>query len=1290
VSAPNKVQVPAAKSAVATPARGRALIQRKCGCSSTKSSSCEKCEESQSPLLQKKLVVGASNDPFEFEADRIADEVLRRGPETAAPRTPVRVRPVPAQPTGSVDAPEGTPSSLSNGHALDPELRRDMEQRFGYDFGDVRLHADAAAEASAQDLNARAYTIGHHIVFGAGQLSPATEQGRRLLAHELAHVVQQTGPAAISVDRESLRREQERERHQRLRIGAVDSAFEKEADRVASHMMQSPPPAARMPDATASGTHGTSLNAADLTSGGTPLPGPLRNFYERRFGRDLREVRLHVGQQAEAYNHQFESLAFTYGDHVWFGHGQQPGAGYLLAHELAHVIQQRQPKVLAGEHERAVSGRPLAPRVQRFGNPFWVPLGPKGVMTGRELHKFVLDQATALNSDLDSEAFAPNGDTFGTGVGHHGSMDLYRSTPRHVIPAIYFAGEPDNLEADGRPTPRGYKDKFTEPRAFRTNKPGIDSGRFRPHLVGDDIKGISEGPTSVEIGELKPASKPMVAAGVKQLRDYALGMSQAARLTNEWSRLHPPTTTKVPQWNLTTVVNLPHDAFTTPIVGKETDLVVADIKEKQTSRDGEYRVDVRDAWVKNKLNVRGKLHIIPHTKGSGLWVYYAKPNNLAAFVENLRSQDIAGEVDVANRVQDEVIEPLLKAPDHVAGFSRGGTSTVQRKYDTPPGKFTENFKFKPWQENVRKLRTRFQRPTGTDKTQLDALELLDGAYDAERALEAVPGTGPSILPKGKDDLIDIFSQDDTKAAKATTAKTTPAKKKTQKSAGDVFGWLKRWTGVPIEALGLFRAAFGGAFVKMATFFSSISKNPIIAGIKDKLQSAFAAVKMPTSALGTLMKEGFAFALGKVSDLLLPSVFRMIISSLKGGIVDALKSLLGDDFIDKVFKTAETWKQKFEILEGKVKSVLDPILKIVEKVAAVVQKAGDIVSLVSKIQSAIRWGLRLARCGGVWTCITNLADFFTDYLEEKAILALKGMVLSACNVRSLIAGAIRTLLGTFPFKLAKGIVEGIRDLIPDGLDTLKKVFSHPVVAEELPKLKEMDDTDCWSIDLGFSLFDDGFNTPKPKPPPPIGITKPGKMPDAGKPPPGRTPPAPDKGKKPAGTPPGGGGGISPQRPWDPRDLRIQLSVRPPGADPSAYRPDVYIESLDVHTRQEKSHPEYAFFCVTPAAYVARVSFFVDTPFSERPRPYKQPAVTVRWTLGKESKTLSDDNPRQNPRVEFSPGQWSSSALVTKFDSKMQFDVYDKDVIDFEFTMNDKDSGKDLVFRDKVKIKIIPCG
>jgi hypothetical protein len=82
------------------------------------------------------------------------------------------------------------------GQPLPLSLRTFFEPRFGYDFSYVRVHTDEKAQRSARRVNAHAYTIGNHIVLGRGQLDSSTIEGRRLLAHELTHVIQQSnGPA---------------------------------------------------------------------------------------------------------------------------------------------------------------------------------------------------------------------------------------------------------------------------------------------------------------------------------------------------------------------------------------------------------------------------------------------------------------------------------------------------------------------------------------------------------------------------------------------------------------------------------------------------------------------------------------------------------------------------------------------------------------------------------------------------------------------------------------------------------------------------------------------------------------------------------------------------------------------------------------------------------------------------------------------------------------------------------------------------------------------------------------
>ncbi len=101
-----------------------------------------------------------------------------------------------------LDPKEGEPRSpvldvvgSGGGQALDPSIRGEMESSFGHDFGDVRVHTDSTASDSAKAVHAQAYTVGNDVVFQSGNYSPGTDSGKRMLAHELAHVVQQrSGP----------------------------------------------------------------------------------------------------------------------------------------------------------------------------------------------------------------------------------------------------------------------------------------------------------------------------------------------------------------------------------------------------------------------------------------------------------------------------------------------------------------------------------------------------------------------------------------------------------------------------------------------------------------------------------------------------------------------------------------------------------------------------------------------------------------------------------------------------------------------------------------------------------------------------------------------------------------------------------------------------------------------------------------------------------------------------------------------------------------------------------------
>jgi Domain of unknown function (DUF4157) len=145
-------------------------------------------------MLQAKLTVTPPDDRYEQEADRVATQIAGGSPRAMEHGEPPCVPRPNAEPVHSTAeaAPASVQRSLADpGSPLESGLRQDMEQRFGQDFSQVRIHKGAAAEHSARDLRADAYTVGPNVVFGSGQFAPGTDRGRRLIAHELAHVVQQ-------------------------------------------------------------------------------------------------------------------------------------------------------------------------------------------------------------------------------------------------------------------------------------------------------------------------------------------------------------------------------------------------------------------------------------------------------------------------------------------------------------------------------------------------------------------------------------------------------------------------------------------------------------------------------------------------------------------------------------------------------------------------------------------------------------------------------------------------------------------------------------------------------------------------------------------------------------------------------------------------------------------------------------------------------------------------------------------------------------------------------------------
>ena len=162
---------------MATPLADRSRAKPPCACGG----GCPLCSENNATALA--THVGSPHDACEREAEHIATNLTSTVPSHA---------PAGASPsTQSRAANSKTQQPSGGGQQLDVATRNYFEPRLGHDLSGVRVHSGPEAAQSADQLEARAYTSGHDVVFGAGEYAPASTAGRHLLAHELVHVVQQ-------------------------------------------------------------------------------------------------------------------------------------------------------------------------------------------------------------------------------------------------------------------------------------------------------------------------------------------------------------------------------------------------------------------------------------------------------------------------------------------------------------------------------------------------------------------------------------------------------------------------------------------------------------------------------------------------------------------------------------------------------------------------------------------------------------------------------------------------------------------------------------------------------------------------------------------------------------------------------------------------------------------------------------------------------------------------------------------------------------------------------------------
>ncbi len=157
--------------------------------------------------------------------DPCSDKHWHRGVSTSLQRTASARDTGPA---GETQVPDSVRDIISSpGRSLDPSIQRAMEAQMGNSLGDVRIHTGSKAARACEQINARAFTVGNHVAFNSGEYDPESAEGQHVLAHELAHVRQQTGGAISMLPQEDWGLEID-----------PDPQLEREAEETAQRVMQ--------------------------------------------------------------------------------------------------------------------------------------------------------------------------------------------------------------------------------------------------------------------------------------------------------------------------------------------------------------------------------------------------------------------------------------------------------------------------------------------------------------------------------------------------------------------------------------------------------------------------------------------------------------------------------------------------------------------------------------------------------------------------------------------------------------------------------------------------------------------------------------------------------------------------------------------------------------------------------------------------------------------------------------------------------------------------------------------
>ncbi|MGF6227954.1 hypothetical protein QFZ27_001909 [Inquilinus ginsengisoli] len=1006
------------------------LLQRKCACGASAGvmGKCAGCDSDERVGVQTKLKVSQPGDPYELEADQIAEGVVSgAGAASALPAITPLVQREEAQPEDDdrlatlqrqaaedLDqdvqakvavgaAPAGGALSRSDlggagGAPLPGEARNFFEPRFGRDLGHVRIHDGGTAASLARDVRARAFTYGADIYFGQGQYDPVSTEGRRLLAHELTHTVQQ-GAGRGLVQRKATPEPGSAPATVRVPMDSAQNPNEAAAEAVVADLGaehagagEAPPPAVGgAAPSDGSAKLPASLGRAILAaSGGAPLPAHVRQQHEPRLGTRLDHVRVHQGGDAAAAAEALDARAFTFGSDIWLGAGESLADGALLAHELTHVAQQA-PRGLEGGEERV-----QAVRRHYYSLP---PLG-KGIRgPGDRSHDYVQEilGKHPPNAGLFSETPIPGG----AATGNDGRADFVK-TDTGVYFGVTFSGkQPQFLPVLAKKSMKsGVVMTATEHKATATPIGDAGSNACGAKLPGpsaaNGICRMGAGPNTISIADLKPNYEAETLLGTGQVGRYITAMDALkAKVDTFATGPSAPINPAGAEWKPKT-----ERMKTVGIPGKF---------EIPTTASPKLEVKLFVDGVQTRVSEMAVLKIA--MPSDGIITYDFIPvHMLGAGTATTGAAATTSTIVDAKTKLTPVKEKLKEEPKRVATLRRPRRAEprprLALKRDKLEAKDPYNFNtwktesFKPWHAAA-------VTATGGE----DKKALTEPSTEAEKRM--------------KDEAVRQINE-----RQKTGFKTAPTGTLERTRELEV---VQHWVNHG-EKYGRLRQVFGSTYVKVVKTYDSVKER-----IEQKVAAAKARMGKKAGGSGGI-KGAVLAALRGIAGTLLGLFIRdvghrLYIAVQKGGAV-LLNKYFGEEIEEleaqiKQIEEAEAAFKKMiqEALEekfGEQIKVLEDKIKQVEELAETVKDIGTIVNVV-------KWAYRIAQCGAppLLGCILGLVG---SALAEAIIAA----IVASCWFQREIAYPIVSAMG--PIRALPGVVADIiatrvRGLLPDSIKPL---------------------------------------------------------------------------------------------------------------------------------------------------------------------------------------------------------------------------------------------------------------